>query len=93
MAFKPFFKKSKNGVTKIVRATYGKPSDWYALTKEVKKRDGHKCLFCGKPESSKEGVYHDVHHIKELSKGGTNAKANLATTCKVCHKRRHRHMR
>lgn len=93
--FRPVFKKRKSGVVKIKRADYGKPSDWFATCKEVKQRDGYKCIFCRKPENPKAGVYHDVHHLKSLARGGTNAKSNLGTTCDDCHKKRpgHSHMR
>lgn len=95
MAHQPFFRKRASGVTRIVRDGYGKKSDWYALTAEVKKRDGHKCIFCGKLENPKAGIYHQVHHIVGIAKGGTTCKANLGTTCKECHEKRpgHSHMR
>lgn len=88
-------KKRKSGVSKIKRADYGRPSDWYALCKEVKARDRYCCVFCGKPENPKAGVYHDVHHLRSLSRGGTNSKVNLATTCDSCHRKRpgHSHMK
>ena len=89
---KPFFRHHKSGVTRIVRDTYGKTSDWFALCKEVKKRDGYRCIFCKAPEDSKNGVFHDVHHIIPLSRGGTTTKSNLGTTCKTCHRKRHKHM-
>jgi len=92
---KPFFRKRASGVTRIVRDSYGKKGDWYSLCKDVKERDGHKCVFCGKPENAKANTYHDVHHIIPLSKGGTTSKANLATTCDDCHAKRpgHSHMK
>lgn len=90
-----FFRKRASGVTRIVRDSYGKKSDWYALTADIKKRDGNKCVFCGKPEQPKAGIYHHVHHLIGLAKGGTNARSNLATTCEACHEKRpgHSHMK
>lgn len=90
----PYLRKRKSGVTRIVRDSYGSPSDWFSICKEVKTRDSYKCVFCKAPENPKIGVYHDVHHLIPLSKGGTTTKANLATTCRACHEKRpgHSHM-
>lgn len=41
-------------------------------------RDGGKCVFCGRPAKS-------VHHLKPRSMGGTHAKSNLVTACRICH--------
>jgi 5-methylcytosine-specific restriction endonuclease McrA len=38
-------------------------------------------------------VYHDVHHLIELSGGGRTVMSNLVTICKTCHARRHPHLR
>lgn len=92
---KLYFRKRLSGVTRIIRDGYGDFADWKALTRDIKKRDGYKCVFCGRPEQPKQGIFHDVHHIKRLADGGTNAPANLATTCDSCHERRpgHSHMK
>jgi HNH endonuclease len=91
----PIFRKRKSGVTRIVRDSYGKKGDWFALGKEIKKRDGYKCIFCSEPEQPKKGIFHDVHHIIRLADGGTNSKSNLGTTCSSCHAKRpgHKHMK
>lgn len=86
-------KTSKQKVAKITRAGYGSVSSWYALCAEVKKRDGHKCVKCQIPENKVHGVYHEVHHMRPLSKGGTTTKANLILLCSTCHTKRHTHMR
>lgn len=88
---KPFFRHRASGVTRIVRDTYGSKSDWFALCKEIKIRDGHKCIFCGKPEQPKLKIFHDVHHLIRLADGGTTTKANLGLCCDACHARRPKH--
>lgn len=42
-----------------------------------------KCSECG----SKEDL--DIHHIVDLSKGGTNEASNLKVVCKTCHDKIH----
>lgn len=84
---------NKGQVSKLVRDGYGSKSDWYALCKQVKERDRYCCVKCGVPEVPKEDVYHEVHHMRPLSKGGVTALANLILICKVCHSKRHKHMR
>ncbi len=85
--FKPFMRHRKSGVTRIVRDNYGdKISDWRALAKEVKQRDGNKCVQCSSTEEL------DVHHIVPLSKGGRTVKSNLITLCKYHHEGKHSHM-
>ena len=89
--FKPMPRySSKGGVTKIKRDGYG--SDWFSTVAEVKARDHYCCVFCKEPEDKKNGVYHDVHHIISLNRGGKTVKSNLATTCKKCHSKRHTHL-
>lgn len=95
------FKRGKNGVTKIVRDTYrkkpllntaqAKADTWWAIIKRVKERDGYKCRACGTPEKPIKGGYLHVHHIKELSKGGTTSMLNLISLCEKCHQKRHGH--
>lgn len=96
---KPFVRiNRRTKVATIQRSTYGKKSDWYAITKEVKKRDNYTCLRCKRTEAYILERYHkylQVHHIKPLSKGGTNSKINLITVCHLCHEREpgHGHMK
>jgi len=84
---KTFVKGKKFGVSRIVREGYGQASDWYALVKEIRERDGNKCVFCSSAEKL------GTHHLTPLSKGGTTTKRNLATVCEKCHERRHKHLR
>ncbi len=84
--------RSKNGVTRIVRDSYGKPSNWFSMTTKVKERDRYCCVYCSKKEEPKNDVWHDVHHLKELSRGGKTTMSNLVTICKVCHAKRHTHL-
>jgi len=49
----------------------------------AKTRDGHQCRVC---KSIKEL---EVHHIKLVSKGGTDKISNLMTLCKTCHWNHH----
>lgn len=72
---KPLFRRSRNGVTSIVRDNYGGLS-WYAICDKVRKRDNYQCIFCGDKERPKEGHYHDVHHLTKLSRGGTTTMSN-----------------
>jgi hypothetical protein len=48
----------------------------------VFKRDGHKCVLCGK--TSKDGVGLVIDHVVPLAKGGTNSERNLQTLCDPC---------
>jgi 5-methylcytosine-specific restriction protein A len=92
---KPIFRRNKSGVTRIVRDSYSNKNagtSWYEISKAVKVRDMYCCVSCKTPEKPKLGVYHEVHHIKPLSRGGTTTKANLITLCKACHDRRHPHL-
>lgn len=106
-----FFKRSKSGVTKIVRDTYHKDAtrvgykkagltvkdDWYTLKKRVLTRDGNRCRQCrvknGSDDPKKLGkkIWLQVHHIRELSKGGMTVMANLISLCHKCHSTRHSH--
>lgn len=61
---------------------YGK--DWNKARNAAIKRDNGKCNFCGC-----SGDIH-VHHIRPLSRGGTNEPYNLVTLCADCHRREHK---
>ena len=86
---KLFRKSSFFGTTRTVRDNYG--PDWFGICKRVRERDKGCCKYCGKAEDHKNGVWHDVHHIIELSRGGLTVMANLCLTCKICHQRKHPH--
>lgn len=95
-----FFRRSKSGVTKIVRDTYHNQNkaggkSWWDWCKLVRQRAHGHCEdpSCRKPENPKAGIHHEVHHIKPLSRGGVTALWNLILLCKMCHDRRHTHLR
>ena len=48
---------------------------------EIFKRDGFKCLYCGKSAPS---VILNVDHVLPVCEGGTNEHANLITACREC---------
>jgi len=52
--------------------------DWHIVRGIVLERDGHACTYCGS-DKQLEG-----DHIVPLSRGGSNAFANLATACRPC---------
>jgi len=49
---------------------------------EIFERDKFRCVVCGR--SAEDGVKLHVDHIYPQSKGGSNAKSNLATLCDEC---------
>lgn len=49
-----------------------------AIKPLVKKRDGYRCILCGKP-------YQEVHHINYRSNMGNNNIENLCCLCWHCH--------
>jgi hypothetical protein len=53
------------------------------LKRQVLKRDGQQCVFCGEKENLV------IHHIIPVSKDGKTEKDNLATLCKGCHLEAH----
>ena len=79
------------------RTSYPSPVDWWELQKRVFRRDNNTCRKCGitKAEAETKGRKMQVHHIRRLADGGTNAPTNLMTVCSRCHKRfaGHSHMR
>ncbi len=54
----------------------------YSLREEVLKRDGYKCVVCGKTEQ--DGVRLEIDHIIPVSKGGQSTISNLQTLCSSC---------
>jgi 5-methylcytosine-specific restriction endonuclease McrA len=93
-----FFRRNKSGVTRIQRDTYNNKATtgktWWDWCKLVRQRARNCCedRTCGKPENPKAGVYHEVHHITPLSRGGRTMLTNLILLCKSCHDKRHRHL-
>ena len=60
------------------------PPDWEKRRDEVAKRDGEQC---SKKCSSWRQLH--LHHIKPLSKGGSNKISNLKLLCEKCHSMKH----
>lgn len=63
------------------------------------RRDNYTCQKCGKlhVKVNESGIYLpttdgelDLHHIKPVSKGGSDDPDNLVTWCRDCHKEWHR---
>lgn len=93
---KAYFRRGSGGVTRIKRDTYNSNGQsWWEIRKKVLERDNYTCTTpgCNTREDPKAGVYLDVHHIRELSKGGTSTLPNLRSLCKDCHAKRHKHLR
>lgn len=49
-----------------------------AVKKRVEERDGHRCIFCGKPGRGEA-------HVIPRSHGGLGVEQNLVTACRECH--------
>ena len=83
--------KKRAGVSRIIRDTYhsqnGVKTSWFAIQKEVLERDNYTCCHCGFKNRFGDATGLHVHHIRELSKGGTTSKANMETLCRDCHSR------
>jgi 5-methylcytosine-specific restriction endonuclease McrA len=56
------------------------PKLYARLRREILERDGWRCQNCGSSKNL------DVHHIKRRSALGGDAKTNLITLCRECHK-------
>lgn len=93
--FKPFMKRGSSGVTRIVRDTYGtsKNDSWWTIRAEVVARDKGKCFYCKVEQDPRNGIHHECHHIRPLSRGGTTSMSNLMLVCKTCHEKKHKHLR
>ena len=46
------------------------PENWDEISDSVRKRDGYKCVICGR-----EGDILHVHHVRPRSEGGSDARA------------------
>ena len=65
------------------------PDNWIQLREIILERDNHECQesggYCQGPLQ--------IHHIIELSKGGSNNQENLITLCYYHHAEKHEHMK
>lgn len=92
-----------DGVMRIVKDSYSNGKvDWWTINKQVLERDDYRCraTLRNRDGSTKRctnsrasGARLEVHHVKELSKGGKTIMANLITLCERCHCQRHAHMK
>ncbi len=53
--------------------------------RELFRRDGHLCMYCGKPYS--DGIL-TRDHVKPVSRGGRNRWSNVVAACKQCNIRK-----
>ena len=53
-----------------------------SLRYDIMKRDGFKCVLCGR--TPKDGITLHVDHILPVSKGGKTVPSNLRTLCSIC---------
>lgn len=64
---------------------------WLKLAEEVRVRDGHKCVLCGKTQAE-NGQKLSVDHIIPWRQfeipEKANAKTNLVSTCRRCHSKK-----
>lgn len=64
--------------------------DWDKQRERCLRRDGYRCRSCGC--SVKGTSKRAVHHVVELSAGGSNSLSNLKTQCEPCHIKEHPHL-
>jgi Restriction endonuclease len=74
-------------ISVVGREDYG--PNWDILRQEILERDD---FTCQEADGYCMGAL-QVHHIKPLSKGGTNNKNNLITLCLYHHSLQHEHMK
>lgn len=74
--------KEKNRKHKITPRTL-KEKEFHKIRDLIFERDDFKCVECG------DNYMIGVHHIKEMSKGGSNSPSNLITLCYACHTKKH----
>lgn len=58
-------------------------SEWAVIRLSVFQRDDFTCRYCGA-----HGVPLECDHVMPLSRGGTNDKYNLVTSCKSCNQQK-----
>jgi len=61
------------------------------IISKLKKLRPNKCQICDEEHFLKENgdPYSEVHHVKELSKGGSQATNNCLVICPTCHRKMH----
>lgn len=69
------------------RLTY--PADWDTLRELILVRDNY---LCQEEDANCDGALH-IHHILELTRGGSNDPDNLITLCEYHHSQKHDHMK
>lgn len=55
-----------------------------ALRYEVLKRDGFRCVVCGRSPATEHGVLLHIDHIQPWARGGETEGENLRTLCQKC---------
>lgn len=68
------------------------PDNWDYIKSKIKRKYNYTCQKCFKKYPANSSFL-DVHHIKSLSKNGSNNEENLILLCKKCHKEFHPHMK
>ena len=58
--------------------------EWEGIRQKAFAEQGRRCGKCGKAGAM------EVHHVKELQRGGTNDPSNLQVLCRDCHIAAHR---
>lgn len=56
---------------------------WPNRKENVKDRQDRKCLFCGRPQAKHRPL--EIHHVRKIEHGGTDAFMNLIAVCHACH--------
>jgi ATP-dependent DNA helicase RecQ len=62
---------------------------WDSLRRQILRRDGHRCVACGKTLVAAEA---HIHHRLPRASGGTDEAANLVSLCPLCHAALHPHL-
>ena len=60
--------------------------DWRRTRESILRRDGFRCVECGKPCNPDEV---DIHHLLPRSAGGSDEPSNLIALCDGCHAAHH----
>ena len=53
------------------------------ISKDILKRDNYTCAYCGK-----RGGILEIDHILPISRGGSDNKSNLVTSCRHCNRQK-----